>query len=416
MSTALRSAVPFSASAPRPSALIRRLGAVPSLHAGAAALVMLVGGLLLSIATTSDPLWWRLHFSQLGIFGDFSSAVFNSTLKVSGLVVVLFAFCVRRDVRAMGRGPARRGSATLAGVCYSMVGVNLALVGCIPLNTDKDLHDRVAALMVLGFLALIVCAPFVFHRLGVVMTLSTVVAIAWLVASIALFVTATINLALFETISCSAMFAWSGVFTWTLRARALPTKPDAAAPAATAHAVPRRPRRPLLAGRSSAARPASARRPLSARPSRAPFATAAHTYEPLAGTRSARPRTAPASRTGEGSSMSIRPGGGIPPTTGAPVRDPRVPVATSASGPRGRRAETAPPIARTIDPPLPRTSAGRRAADAPSCRPPRRRGGLVSASRAARGGSADARRRSTSGPGRSAAPPASRDGARSLLR
>lgn len=416
MSTALRSAVPFSASAPRPSALIRRLGAVPSLHAGAAALVMLVGGLLLSIATTSDPLWWQLHFSQLGIFGDFSSAVFNSTLKVSGLVVVFFAFCVRRDVRAMGRGPARRGSATLAGVCYSMVGVNLALVGCIPLNTDKDLHDRVAALMVLGFLALIVCAPFVFHRLGVMMTLCTVVAIAWLVASIALFVTATINLALFETISCSAMFAWSGVFTWTLRARALPTTTDAAAPAAPAHAVPRRARRPLLAHRSSAARPVSAQRPLSARPSRTHLTAATHPYELFAGARSVRPRIAPASRTGEGSSMSIRPGGGIPPTTGAPVRDPRVPVATSASGPRGRRAETAPPIVRTVDPRLLRTSAGRRGADASSCRPPRRRGGLVSASRAARGGSADARRRTPSGTPRRVAPPASGDGARSPLR
>lgn len=255
MSSALRSAVPFSPSTTHLTGLTRRLRSLPSLHVGAAALTVLVTGLLLAIVTTSDPLWWQLHFSQLGIFGDLSSAFFNTTLKVSGLIVVVFAFCVRRDVRRLGRGPVRRGAATVAFICLNVVGVNLALVGCIPLNTDKDLHDRVAGSMVLGFLALLISAPIMFNRLGKRMALSTAIATAWLIISIALFVSATINLALFETISCTAMFAWSGMFTHVLAGAASRTAAPAPAgsPRSSAHVAPRRARRRSLASSSTIA-------------------------------------------------------------------------------------------------------------------------------------------------------------------
>lgn len=216
MSTALRSVDPGNISLPRLSGLNRRLAGIPSLHVGAAVLSVLLGGLLLSISTTRDPLWWHLHFSQLGIFGDFSSALFNTTLKVSGAMVIVLAHFVRRDILRLGRGAVRRGSATLACVCLHVVGIDLALVGFVPLNTDKDLHDRVAALMVLGFLVLLASAPVMLHRLGRRMAVSTGVALIWLTLSITLFVTATINLALFETISCGAMFAWTGMLTHTL--------------------------------------------------------------------------------------------------------------------------------------------------------------------------------------------------------
>ena len=113
MSTALRSVDPGNISLPRLSGLNRRLAGIPSLHVGAAVLSVLLGGLLLSISTTRDPLWWHLHFSQLGIFGDFSSALFNTTLKVSGAMVIVLAHFVRRDILRLGRGAVRRGSATL---------------------------------------------------------------------------------------------------------------------------------------------------------------------------------------------------------------------------------------------------------------------------------------------------------------
>ncbi len=274
MSTVLRSAVPFSLPVPRLGTLARRLDAIPTLHVGGAALIVLVSGLLLSIATTSDPLWWQLHFSQLGIFGDLSSAFFNTTLKVSGMIVVVFAFRVRRDVRRVGRGPVRRGAATVAFICLNVVGVNLALVGCIPLNTDKDLHDKVAGSMVLGFLALLLSAPFLFHRLGKRMAIGTGIATVWLIVSITLFVSATINLALFETISCAAMFAWSGMFTQILAsaATAATSKPTSQTPVAAHHAPRRRRRLPL-------ARPTATRRPARSAAQHAPRVAPGHPVE-----------------------------------------------------------------------------------------------------------------------------------------
>lgn len=262
MSTTLHSATPVSFPVAHLRRLIHRLDAVPAVYVGAAALAVLIGGLLLSIATTSDPLWWQLHFSQLGTFHDLSAAFFNNTLKTSGAIVVFFAFRVRSDVRRLGRGPVRRGAATVAFVCLNVIGVNLALVGCVPLNTDKDLHDKVAGSMVLGFLALLLTAPVMFHRLGKRLAIGTGIALVWLVVSIALFVTATINLALFETVACAAMFAWAGLFTQVLAGglrAAVSTASDTgtadAARSASAHTGPRRIRRPVILRRVGSTAP-----------------------------------------------------------------------------------------------------------------------------------------------------------------
>ncbi len=376
MSTSLRFADPVSFSVPLLSGLTRRLRTLPSLHVGAAALAVLVGGLLLSIATTSDPLWWQLHFSQLGIFGDLSSAFFNTTLKVSGMIVVVFAFCVRRDVVRLGRGPVRRGAATAAFICLNVVGVNLALVGCIPLNTDKDLHDKVAGSMVLGFLALLVSAPFLFHRLGKLMAIGTGVATVWLIISITLFVSATINLALFETISCAAMFAWSGMFTRILASAATGAASEQTVASDVAPTLASRQHTPARRARRSPARATIAvrlSRPTGVRrPSRATLTL--HS-----------PRTATVARLH---------GAVLDPAGTASVTD----SVTACTPTRDRRRVstlTAPPSGR-------RQTASRRPG--------------VSASRAARGGSAGARRRPSARRALPLAPPAARGAARSLLR
>lgn len=193
-------------------------------------LVVLVGGILASIVTTTDPLWWQLHFSQLGTFHDVSGALFNSTLKVGGALVVVYAVRVRRELRRLGARAGRRGAATVAFVCLTVIGVNLALVGCVPLNSNKDLHDKVAGMMVLGFAALLITTPILLHRLNRRLAISTALVFVFLFAGAWLFVTATINLALFEVIAFTAMFGWSGIFTWMLAQAGVATTalPDAA--------------------------------------------------------------------------------------------------------------------------------------------------------------------------------------------
>ena len=325
--------------------LTRRFDEIPTMHLAGLVLVVLVGGILASILTTSDPLWWQLHFSQLGTFHDLSAAFFNTTLKVGGSLVVVYAVRVRRDLRRLGRRAGRRGAPTAAAFFLTVIGVNLALVGCVPLNTDKDLHDKVAGMMVLGFAALLLTSPFLLHRLPKRLVISTSVVFVFLFAGAWLFVTATINLALFEVIAFSAMFAWSGVFTHCLSGvaarsavtpadetaaaaapRPLPTRTDVAV--ATLASRPSRRTRTALTG-TGRARPSLARR----RPAIVSGPRAA-----VAGSAGARPSWAPPRRR----SASMSPRGARPAAPALPRRGCTASAARAASGTSTTRVRRSP--------------------------------------------------------------------------
>lgn len=257
--TATSVATPLRLSLTLPSvrATARRL---TTMHLGMAAFVVLVGGILASALTTSDPLWWQLHFSQLGTFRDSSGAFFNGTLMVGGATVTLYARSVRRDLRIVQRVHVRRGAPLIAQICLTVVGVNLALVGCIPLNTNKLMHDNVAGSMVLGFAALLLSSPVILHKMPKHLLLTTGIVFSVIFAGAWMFVTETINLALFEVIATSAMFAWSGVFTRTLAARVKAIS-EPGVPADTPAAMPE-PRRHLPSGRRRSTLRQIPRRPM----------------------------------------------------------------------------------------------------------------------------------------------------------
>jgi hypothetical membrane protein len=236
----------------------RLVSRVSTMHVALAVLIVLSGGVLLSIATTTDPLWWQLHFSRLGTFNDLSGALFNNTLKISGALVVVYGLLVRRDLVRVGRRGARRGAATSAQLFLTVIGVNLALVGWVPLNVDKGLHDKVAAGMVLGFAALLLTSPVLLHRMPRRLHVSSAVIFVGLFAGAWLFVSATINLALFEVIAFGAMFAWSGVFTRCLALRGGSTPPAAPVVTAGGEAEPQ-PQDGVPASTVSASRCAGAR-------------------------------------------------------------------------------------------------------------------------------------------------------------
>ena len=205
-------------------------------------LLILVVGIGISIATTTDPQWWRLHFSQLGTFKNGSAAFFNGALIVGGSAVVIFGRAAARELRSLGRTRVRRGTARTARICFSTIGVNLALVGCVPLNSNGFVHDRVAAGMVLGFATLLLVSPVMMHRMPRRLLLATVAIFVVLFAGAWVFVTGDINLALFEVIAFGSMFAWSGVFlsALTVSAQRDAALAPAAAPvaAATVSAAP----------------------------------------------------------------------------------------------------------------------------------------------------------------------------------
>lgn len=253
--------LPSAASTPPPhtSDPVRWLQRAGAVRLAVLALLVLTGGIAVSAATTTDPLWWQLHFSRLGTFHNASGAVFNGTLVAAGLVVAVFARSAGRELRRLESHSVRRGTGLTARILFTGVGVNLALVGMVPLNSNKLLHDHVAAAMVLSFGALLLSSPWLMHRMPRLLVVTTGVVFVYLFVGGWLFVSATINLALFEVVAFSAMFSWTGVLLGCMRrgARVTPRRgvPDACSRSARRH----RPARPAAAPRPAlrASRPAA---------------------------------------------------------------------------------------------------------------------------------------------------------------
>lgn len=63
-------------------------------------LMFLVGGVLTSMLTASDPRWWVNNISALGVTGDVSGYTFNFTLAIAGVMLTTLAQYGTRDLRS----------------------------------------------------------------------------------------------------------------------------------------------------------------------------------------------------------------------------------------------------------------------------------------------------------------------------
>ena len=89
--------------------------------------VFLVEGVVASMLTASDPHWWKMNLSALGMTDDISALAFNLTLIVAGFIVTTLARYAAASIpRTTPHGVSR------ARTCLIIVGVFLALVGVFP--------------------------------------------------------------------------------------------------------------------------------------------------------------------------------------------------------------------------------------------------------------------------------------------
>jgi hypothetical membrane protein len=167
-------------------------------------------GILLSILTTTDPLWWQEHFSRLGTFADFSGAAFNGTIVVSGALVVYFATRLRVEmVRHSGSALlANRRAATVVPVLVGVIGVHLSLVGMFPLNVNEFMHDRGPQGALLAFVVILVSRRWMLKGMHPDVAKTTRRVGIMLAVTITGFATGVLNLAAFELLVFSLMFLW----------------------------------------------------------------------------------------------------------------------------------------------------------------------------------------------------------------
>lgn len=178
-------------------------------------LVMCVigAGALLSVATTTDTIWWQLHFSQLGIYDNFSGHMFNGTLVVAGLIIVWFSVRVWHELAGLDLWRPARFQRSALVILMASVGVSLGGAGAIPVNSNEFLHDRAASGIMLSFLGILIVALCEHKRMSRRLTLSTLAVIVTLGSAITLFILGIFNLAALELVGFTMIFTWIGQFT-----------------------------------------------------------------------------------------------------------------------------------------------------------------------------------------------------------
>jgi hypothetical membrane protein len=114
----------------------------------------LVEGVVASMLTASDPLWWKEHLSALGITGDISSLAFNLTLIVAGILVTTLARAATTGVPTTNpHGIAR------VRLLLILVGAFLAFVGVFPVDDWFWVHTAFASGMAVVYAVLVIRLP-----------------------------------------------------------------------------------------------------------------------------------------------------------------------------------------------------------------------------------------------------------------
>ena len=171
-------------------------------------------GCLTAAVASPDPYWWKIHFSQLGTYGDIASWLFNGTLIAGGMLVTTFAAYLAHDLRTLvsaGR-LADADAPRWISVRFVIVGVMLALVGLVPVDVSFLVHTVAASGMAVVYLILLIGGRR--HLAGMpagyfVAVTGFLVAIG---ASIVLFFARFFNVTAFEVAVFALIFGWITVF------------------------------------------------------------------------------------------------------------------------------------------------------------------------------------------------------------
>lgn len=168
-----------------------------------------------AMLTTSDPLWWEYHFSQLGSLGDGAASLFNITLVAAGALVVVFAVYLGRDLRTLlAQGKLVRASTPrTVEVLFVVMGVMLAGVGLVSVPVSEPLHIAFASGMFAVFIGMLIAAPWLFQGMPRTLVVVTWVFLAGIVLTVVLFFPiGYFNLTGLELIAFALIFGWIAVF------------------------------------------------------------------------------------------------------------------------------------------------------------------------------------------------------------
>lgn len=178
--------------------------------------VFLVLGVLTSMLSTSDPLWWEKNISALGIGGDVSSATFNLTLLIAGAIITAIASYLAAELATghLASDPReaddRHERARIEVLRWSLIGLGvfLALVGVFRVDWVEWVHNTFATGLIVIFAGLVVGIRWIVPRLPVVFVLVGYGFLAVVLGAAVFFFLGIYNLTAVEIIGFALIFTW----------------------------------------------------------------------------------------------------------------------------------------------------------------------------------------------------------------
>jgi hypothetical membrane protein len=167
-------------------------------------------GVLASMLSSSDPLWWQKNLSALGIADDISALAFNLTLIISGVILTIVAHYVTAPIPADTKAEVR--GRRLVRWAIALIGILLACVGIFPVDQYMQAHNLSATGMAIVYVALVIALPHLVPRLPRVFVLLGYVYVGIIVVVAIFFINGYYNLTAVELVAFMLIFSWLIVF------------------------------------------------------------------------------------------------------------------------------------------------------------------------------------------------------------
>lgn len=172
--------------------------------------LFLVVGMVTAMLSATDPQWWQMNLSALGITHDISALTFNITLIVSGVIVTTIA---RFGTAALpSTTPVEQRRRRIVRSLFVLLGALLACVGIFPVDRFFLIHNTVAMGMCVAFTVLVIGLPWVIPSMPKAFLVLGFVYVGVIVILTALFSAGIYNLTAVELVSALLIFSWIILF------------------------------------------------------------------------------------------------------------------------------------------------------------------------------------------------------------
>lgn len=172
--------------------------------------VFLVVGVIASMLSASDPLWWQKNLSALGMTDDVSAFAFNLTLVIAGVIVTTIARYGTTSLPVETAVDQRRRRTVR--VLLVVIGIFLACVGIFHVDDFFIVHNSVATGMAVAFAVLVFALARLVPPMPKAFVVLGYVYVAVIVVLGVFFAIGYYNLTAVELVAAVLIFSWIIVF------------------------------------------------------------------------------------------------------------------------------------------------------------------------------------------------------------